>query len=275
LDTDQSDLRWEDPSWRDETVLERALRVPTDVRLWAVAAAVRRGWEPERVSALSGIDVWFVRAIQRIVSLEQPLAEAPLTPEALWEAKRLGYADRTIAALRGTTEEAIRSLRHAWGIVPVHKLVDTCAAEFEAETPYYYTTYEDEDEAPPLPPPKVAVLGAGPIRIGQGIEFDYCSVKAAQALRRAGHAAIMLNNNPETVSTDFDASDRLYVVPLDAESVIDVLVHESAGRPDAMPPVVVQFGGQTAINLAADLAAAGVPILGTDREAIDVAEDRR
>ena len=275
LDTDQSDLRWEDPRWQDAAELERALRVPTDLRLWAVAAAVRRGWEPERVSELSRIDVWFVRAIQRIVALEQRLVSEPLTPELLWEAKRLGYSDRTIAALRGTTEEAIRTQRYQLGIVPVHKLVDTCAAEFAAETPYFYATYEDEDEAPPLAPPKVAVVGAGPIRIGQGIEFDYCSVKAAQALHRSGVAAIMLNNNPETVSTDFDASDRLYVVPLDAESIIDVLAHEAGGRLDALPPVIVQFGGQTAINVAADLAAAGVPILGTDQEAIDIAEDRR
>jgi len=275
LDTDQSDLRWEDPRWQDAAELERALRVPTDLRLWAVAAAVRRGWEPERVSELSRIDVWFVRAIQRIVALEQRLVSEPLTLELLWEAKRLGYSDRTIAALRGTTEEAIRTQRYQLGIVPVHKLVDTCAAEFAAETPYFYATYEDEDEAPPLAPPKVAVVGAGPIRIGQGIEFDYCSVKAAQALHRSGVAAIMLNNNPETVSTDFDASDRLYVVPLDAESIIDVLAHEAGGRLDALPPVIVQFGGQTAINVAADLAAAGVPILGTDQEAIDIAEDRR
>jgi carbamoyl-phosphate synthase large subunit len=275
LETDQTDLTWEDSRWQDPSALEQALRIPTDQRLWAVAAALRRGWTPEHVSALSGIDTWFVRAIQRLVEMEQRLASEPLTAELLWEAKRLGFADRTIAALRTTTEQEIRAQRLALGLAPVYKLVDTCAAEFAAETPYFYATYEDENEAPPLDSPKAVVIGAGPIRIGQGIEFDYCSVKAAQALHRAGVAAIMLNNNPETVSTDFDASDRLYVTPLDAESVLDVLRHEASSQYDQLPAVIVQFGGQTAINLAADLAAAGVPILGTDQDAIDLAEDRR
>lgn len=148
LETDQTDLTWEDSRWQDPSALEQALRIPTDQRLWAVAAALRRGWTPEHVSALSGIDTWFVRAIQRLVEMEQRLASEPLTAELLWEAKRLGFADRTIAALRTTTEQEIRAQRLALGLAPVYKLVDTCAAEFAAETPYFYATYEDENEAP-------------------------------------------------------------------------------------------------------------------------------
>lgn len=275
LDSEQADLRWEAPEWQDPVALEQALRVPTDLRLWAMAAALRRGWSAERVSQVSGIDVWFVRAIQCLVAFERRLAEEALTPELLWQAKRLGYADETIAELTGKGVGQVRAWRRELGIIPVAKPVDTCAAEFAAETPYYYTTYEDEHEAPPLPRPKAVVLGAGPIRIGQGIEFDYCSVKAVQALRRSGVRAIMLNNNPETVFTDFDASDRLYVVPLDAESVLDVLEREAGYDPASFPPVIVQFGGQTAINLAGKLAEAGIPILGTSEEAIDIAEDRK
>jgi len=276
LETDQRDLLWEDPAWDDPERLLESVRRPNDLRLWALAAALRRGYTPEELSELSGIDPWFTRKLHTIVALERRIAEEPLSDALLWEAKRAGFADHTMSALSGVPVEEIRHRRWQAGFVPVYKMVDTCAAEFEAATPYFYSTYEDEDEASPLPGPKAAVIGSGPIRIGQGIEFDYCSVKAAQALHEAGVAAIMLNNNPETVSTDFDASDRLYVEPLDEESVYEVLRHETRGQdPAALPPVILQFGGQTAINLAQPLARLGVPILGTSDEVIDIAEDRR
>ncbi|MCM8748944.1 carbamoyl-phosphate synthase large subunit [Thermomicrobiaceae bacterium CFH 74404] len=276
LETDQRDLLWEDSAWDDPERLLESVRRPNDLRLWALAAALRRGYTPEELSELSGIDPWFTRKLRNIVALERRIAEEPLSDALLWEAKRAGFADHTMSALSGVPLEEIRHRRWQAGFVPVYKMVDTCAAEFEAATPYFYSTYEDEDEASPLPGPKAAVIGSGPIRIGQGIEFDYCSVKAAQALHEAGVAAIMLNNNPETVSTDFDASDRLYVEPLDEESVYEVLRHETRGQvPAALPPVILQFGGQTAINLAQPLARLGVPILGTSDEVIDIAEDRR
>jgi carbamoyl-phosphate synthase large subunit len=275
LETDQRDLLWEDPAWDDPEWLLDAVRRPNDLRLWALAAALRRGFSPEQLSQVSGIDPWFTRKLNRIVGLERRIALGPLTTELLWEAKRAGFADRTLSVLSGIPVEDIRHRRREAGVEPVYKMVDTCAAEFEAATPYFYSTYEDEDEALPLDQPTAVVIGSGPIRIGQGIEFDYCSVKAAQALREAGVAAIMLNNNPETVSTDFDASDRLYVEPLDEESVFAVLRHEAGGQGHKVPPVILQFGGQTAINLAQPLARLSVPILGTSDEVIDIAEDRR
>ncbi|HEX8731155.1 MAG TPA: carbamoyl-phosphate synthase large subunit, partial [Ktedonobacterales bacterium] len=180
-----------------------------------------------------------------------------------------------IATARGETAPQIAQRRREWGITPTFKMVDTCAGEFEARTPYFYSTYEQENEAQALPGSKAVVLGSGPIRIGQGIEFDYCSVRASQALREAGVRSVMINSNPETVSTDFDMSDRLYFEPLDAESVIAILRNEAAAFDGALPPVVTQFGGQTAIGLAAPLAAAGAPILGTSVDSIDLAEDRR
>ena len=275
LEIDQRDLLWEDPAWDDPEWLVDSVRRPNDMRLWALAAALRRGFSPELLSELSGIDSWFTRKLERIVNLERRLALGPLTSELLWEAKRAGFADRTISVLSGVPVEEIRHRRKESGIEPVYKMVDTCAAEFEAMTPYFYSTYEDEDEAIPLDTPKAVVIGSGPIRIGQGIEFDYCSVKAAQALHQAGLSAIMINNNPETVSTDFDASDRLYVEPLDEESVYEVLRHEAGGQACELPPVILQFGGQTAIDLAQPLARLSVPILGTPDEVIDTAEDRR
>jgi carbamoyl-phosphate synthase large subunit len=268
----------------------------TDIRLWRLFDAVRAGDSDEALAALharTGIDHWFLAKIRVIVRMERQLAADPLTPALLRRAKRLGFADAQIAAQVSqwppegadlpdgpATPQAVRALRRKWGIVPTYKMVDTCAAEFAAETPYFYSTYEQENEAEPLTGRKAIVLGSGPIRIGQGIEFDYCSVRAASALREYGVASIMLNSNPETVSTDFDMSDRLYFEPLDAESVLDVLENEveSGAGPtdnDTLPPVVVQFGGQTAINLAAPLATAGAPILGTSVDHIDLAEDRR
>src|SRR5487761_2067089 len=245
---------------------------PNDVRLWRLLDALH---------GETGIDRWFLAKLRRIVRMEQRLARQPLTPTLLREAKRMGFADQQIAAARagrsdaqGETAQSIAATRREWGIRPTFKMVDTCAAEFEARTPYFYSTYEVENEAPPLSGAKAVVLGSGPIRIGQGIEFDYCSVRASQALRAEVVRSIMINSNPETVSTDFDMSDRLYFEPLDAESVIAILQNETDGD-DALPPVVTQFGGQTAIGLAAPLAAAGAPILGTSVDSIDLAEDRR
>ncbi len=282
LENGTQDLAWEAPEWQETDgeaqILDLVAR-PTDLRLWALAAALRRGYTPEELSTRSGYDPWFTRKLARLVATEREIAAAStdIGPALLWRVKRMGFSDRQIARLTGLPTEEIAARRRAAGIEPVYKTVDTCAAEFTAVTPYFYSTYEEEDEATPLPGPKAVVLGSGPIRIGQGIEFDYCSVQAAQSLDRAGVASIMINSNPETVSTDFDTSDRLYFEPLDDESVIEVIRHEAmAGSATPIDtPAVVQFGGQTAINLAAPLDRAGVPIIGTSRDVIDTAEDRR
>ncbi|MCC6944985.1 MAG: carbamoyl-phosphate synthase large subunit, partial [Thermomicrobiales bacterium] len=278
LESDQKDLLWEDLAWDDsEGALWEQIRRPNDLRLWAVAAALRRGASPERVSEVSNIDPWFTRKLKRIVDLERRLASEELTPKLLWTAKRHGFSDVQIARISGRKVEEVREARYCNGIVPVYKMVDTCAAEFEAVTPYFYSSYDEENEAIPLDGDRAVVVGSGPIRIGQGIEFDYCSVQAARSLHDAGRASIMINSNPETVSTDFDTSDRLYFEPLDEESVSEVLRHESNsnGRAGELPPVILQFGGQTAINLAEPLSERGTPILGSALEAIDIAEDRR
>ncbi|MEW6769918.1 MAG: carbamoyl-phosphate synthase large subunit [Bacillota bacterium] len=252
-----------------EEDLEKKLTVPNDERLFIVAEALRRGFTVERLASLTQIDPWFLEKIGKIIAFEKRLEiERGFGPQRLEEAKRLGLSDRTIAELTAVTETEVRERRGTIGLQPVYKMVDTCAAEFEAETPYYYSAYETEDEAPPEAGRKVAVLGSGPIRIGQGIEFDYCSVHCVWALRREGVKALIINNNPETVSTDFDTADRLYFEPLVAEDVINILQKE---QPDG---VVVQFGGQTAINLAKPVAAAGFRILGTSVEDTDIAEDR-
>ncbi len=251
--------------------LENKLSTPTDERLFAIAEAFRRGWMVEEVHQLTNIDPWFLEKIRGIVRFEERLSSAGLeglTKELLHEAKRKGFSDKYIAQLVKADPEEIRRRRKTFHIEPVYKMVDTCAAEFEAATPYYYSAYEVEDEATPSDRNKVVVIGAGPIRIGQGIEFDYCSVHCVFALRELGYEAIIVNNNPETVSTDFDTSDRLYFEPLTAEDVLNVVEHE---KPLG---VVVQFGGQTAINLAGPLHRAGVRILGTSFESIDLAEDR-
>ncbi len=273
LESDAPDLLWESPAWAEHDALLAAIRQPNDERLWALAAALRRGVSEEEIVALSSIDAWFVHELGRIVEMERRLRREPLTDDLLWEAKRFGFSDEQISAASGAPEPHIREQRYAAGITPVYKMVDTCAAEFEAATPYYYSTYDEEDEAPPIEEAKAVVIGSGPIRIGQGIEFDYCSVQAAQSLRNAGTAAIMINSNPETVSTDFDTSDRLYFESLDRESVGEVLRHEGCGDP-ANVPVILQFGGQTAINLASPLTDRGVPVLGSSVDTIDLAEDR-
>ena len=278
-------LLWEAPAWVDVNdpidFTDRYLRgAPTDDRLWRLFAALRRGAPPELLHERTGIDKWFLRKIARIVRFaEEDLQGKTPTPALLRSAKRLGFADADIATLTGMLAADVRRLRAQWGIRPVYKMVDTCAAEFEAVTPYFYSTYEQENEASPLVGPKAVILGSGPIRIGQGIEFDCCCVQSAAALRERGVAPIMVNSNPETVSTDFDASARLYFDPLDEESVAAVLENELGGDfvPSSTPaiPVLVQFGGQTALNLSERIADLGGEIAGTSADAIAVAEDRR
>ncbi|MCH7594482.1 MAG: carbamoyl-phosphate synthase large subunit [Chloroflexi bacterium] len=275
-------LLWQDPEWENGNFDLH----PTDDRIWKMAAALRRGWTPEEVSELTGVDPWFTRALHRITLMERRLLAEDLTPGLLWDAKRLGFSDAQVGTLSDLLPEQVRTQRLEWGLRPVYKMVDTCAGEFEAETPYFYSTYEEENEALPLKGKKAIVLGSGPIRIGQGIEFDYCSVHAAWALQRSGLGAVMVNSNPETVSTDFDTSDRLYFEPLDDESVRDIIENESgfalsqdgvegeAGVGEGLTPTIVQFGGQTAINLSQALAVAGMPILGSSASSIDQASDR-
>ena len=273
LEMRSRDLLWEDTTW-SAADLERLIREPNDQRLWAVMAALRRGVLPETISDWSGIDEFFVRKLLNVVVCERELLQAEqLTPALARRAKRLGFSDRQMGNLLDDMPERIRDRRRAWNIRPTYKMVDTCAAEFEAVTPYFYGTFETENEAPPLKGWKVVVLGSGPIRIGQGIEFDYCSVRAAMSLREHRVQSIMINSNPETVSTDFDASSRLYFEPLDDESVRDILENETTPE-GAAPPILAQFGGQTAINLAEPLVHAGYSLLGSDLRAIDVAEDR-
>ncbi len=298
----------------DDAGLRDALTRPTHRRLQAIYTALVRGWSPAQIEAISGIHPWFLARLAKIAQAASRLGQARLpllvgagemsagpagrtgeirphpgplpagegemleymgNPGEQTEAKRLGFGDAQLEALAGVTSTlpgaTVRAARQAAGIRPVYKMVDTCAGEFEASTPYFYSTYGGEDEAPPLPGPKAIILGGGPIRIGQGIEFDYSAVHAVRTLREAGIGAIMINNNPETVSTDYNISDRLYFEPLNLEDVLNIIEHEGAGLLGVIP----QFGGQTALNLVAPLAQAGVPILGTAPEAIAMAEDRR
>jgi carbamoyl-phosphate synthase large subunit len=251
----------------DEEIL-RAIGEGDDRRLFLLAEALRRGADPEELFRRTGVTRFFLDKIKGIVELEAEIRDRGLSPQLLREAKRRGISDAQIATLSGLEEEEVRLRREAEGIVPVYKMVDTCAAEFEAATPYFYSTYEREDESRPGRRPRVVVLGSGSIRIGQGIEFDYSSVHAVWALREMGYEAVIVNQNPETVSTDFDVSDRLYFEPLVFEDVMNVIERE---RPIGVLP---QFGGQTAINLVGPLHRAGVAILGTSPEGIDRAEDR-
>ncbi len=271
LEVSGRSLLWGAASWQGDA--EPPLQA-TDERLWALFAHLRRDVSPAELSARTAIDPWFTERLGRIVAMERRLLAEELTPALLREAKRMGFADAVIAELADRLPEQVRSLREGWGIRPVYKMVDTCAAEFDVQTPYFYSCYEQENEALPLERERMLVIGSGPIRIGQGIEFDYCSVQAARALRRAGVAAILANSNPETVSTDFDTSDRLYFEPLDEESIRDLLANE-AGKTGEAPASIVQFGGQTAVNMAAVLGRAALPVAGSQPEAIDLAEDRR
>jgi carbamoyl-phosphate synthase large subunit len=266
-------LLWEDHAWSRAEGLRSYPLHPNDLRLWAITAALRRGTAPHDLSRITGIDPWFVYKLNNIVDMEQRLLSGPLEPELLRDAKRLGFSDAQVGTLADRLPEQIRQLRHEWHIRPTYKMVDTCAAEYDAESPYFYSTYEQENEAEPLEGQKAVVIGSGPIRIGQGIEFDYCCVHSAWTLREAGVKSILVNSNPETVSTDFDTSDRLYFEALDEEGVRGIL--ENEGCDGSVPPSIVQFGGQTPINLVGFLARNNLPILGSSAEAIDMAEDRR
>lgn len=274
LEIEGRNLLWENGDWINDGkfVAWEFIKGATDFRLWALMAALRRDVSPEELSRISGIDVWFLSALRRIVDMERSLLNRNLTPQLLRECKRKGFTDEQIGTLSDVLPAKVRELRKNWGITPVYKMVDTCAAEFEAATPYFYSTYDSENEALPLKGNKTVVIGSGPIRIGQGIEFDYCSVHAAWALRDENIQSIMVNSNPETVSTDFDTSDRLYFEPLDQESLLDVIENEEINN--VSPPTIVQFGGQTALNLSQEIHRAGHPILGSSAEAIDIASDR-
>jgi carbamoyl-phosphate synthase large subunit len=251
--------------------LENLLRTPNSKRIFQIHEALRRGMKVDRIYALTSIDPWYLNNLKQIVDMEERLRLAGfsgLDRDLLRFAKQYGFSDRQLAWLTRTSEDDIRELRANLGQRPVYKLVDTCAAEFEAYTPYYYSTYETEDETRISDRRKVIILGSGPNRIGQGIEFDYCCVHASFALKELGIESIMVNSNPETVSTDYDTSDKLYFEPLTREDVLNIIERE---KPEG---VIVQFGGQTPLNLAVPLAKAGVPILGTSPDSIDRAEDR-
>lgn len=246
----------------------KQLHSADDERIFVVAQALRQGVLSDEIRKITGIDRFFIEKINRIVTLEQQLGGGTLSAGLLTEVKKAGFSDRAVARFTGSDEAAIRKLRSELHVTPSYKMVDTCAAEFESLTPYYYSTYTEQDEVTPLNGRKVLVLGSGPIRIGQGIEFDYCSVHSAWALREASVNSVIINNNPETVSTDFDTSDSLYFEPLTPEDVLNIVAKE---QPEG---VIVQFGGQTAINLAAPLYQAGVAIKGTSVDNIDRAENR-
>ena len=286
LEVGNRSLLWEDPRWKEGADKAATRKTAAkqlagcsfplnanDERLWALMAALRRDADPMALARETGVDPWFLYKMANIVAMEKRLLSEPLTPDLLRRAKRMGFSDEQIGVLADRLTEQVRFLRRQWGIRPAYKMVDTCAAEFDAATPYFYSTYDQENEAEPEPVKKALVIGAGPIRIGQGIEFDYASVHSVWALEQAGYKALIANSNPETVSTDFDTSDRLYFEPLDEEAVRDIL--ENEGGDNSPPPSIVQFGGQTAINLAGALSKASMPILGSSAEAIDLAEDRR
>lgn len=249
--------------------LRDRLKIVDDQRIWVIAEALRKGLSYDEIHEITMIDVWFIDKLAAIVEMEDALKKGPLTTELLREAKRMEFPDNVIGRLTGMAEADVKKLRYDNGITAVFKIVDTCAAEFAASTPYYYSTFGGECEAKPTDgKKKVLVLGSGPIRIGQGIEFDYCSVHATWAFARAGYETIIINNNPETVSTDFDIADKLYFEPLTPEDVENIVNIE---KPDG---AVVQFGGQTAIKLTESLMKMGVSILGTKAEDVDAAEDR-
>src|SRR5712672_1936411 len=255
----------------DRETIEKELGEPGPERIWYVGDAFENGFTLEEVHRLTHIDPWFLDQIKQIVELEMRLDDTRLedvSKEELFELKRKGFSDRRLAYLFNSDEKKVRAKRHKLGIRPVYKRVDTCAAEFETKTAYLYSTYEEECEAEPTQNKKIMVLGGGPNRIGQGIEFDYCCVHAALALREDGFETLMVNCNPETVSTDYDTSDRLYFEPLTFEDVMEIIAKE---KPEG---VIVQYGGQTPLKLAKALAAAGAPIIGTTPDAIDMAEDR-
>ncbi|MDA7882545.1 carbamoyl-phosphate synthase large subunit, partial [Akkermansiaceae bacterium] len=244
--------------------IERKLHVPNAERIFWLKVAFEQGWTIEEIFDATQIDPWFLENMRVIVEEGKDLANLDLR-----RAKKLGFSDVQIAHARGISQDDVRAERKEKGIIPTYRLVDTCAAEFEAATPYYYSTYGDENEARESDAKKIVILGGGPNRIGQGIEFDYCCVHASFALRELGYESVMVNSNPETVSTDYDTSDKLYFEPLTLEDVLNICDQE---KPDG---VIVQFGGQTPLNLAADLERHGVPIIGTSPKSIELAEDRK
>ncbi len=258
------------PAEARRELIQEGLRIPGPDRLWTIARAYREGWTEDEIYRASGVDPWFLAHLAELVELEEEAAAPGLLDDefSLRYLKQNGFSDLEIAGRQGVEEKLVRAARHRLGVRPVYKQVDTCAAEFEAHTPYLYSTYEQEDEAPPTAREKIIILGGGPNRIGQGIEFDYCCVHAVMALAEAGFEAIMVNCNPETVSTDYDTSDRLYFEPLTLEDVLEIIHREKPAG------VIVQFGGQTPLKLALALKEAGAPIIGTSPESIDLTEDR-
>lgn len=248
--------------------LTEKMKLKDDQRMFAIAEAMRKGMSVESIHDLTKIDIWFLNAINNIVEMENRIKNEEITVELLREAKEMGISNEDMCELSGINVEKLERMEEENEIIPVYKVVDTCSGEFDAQTPYYYSCYEDEDENVISDRKKVVVIGSGPIRIGQGVEFDYCCVHGAWALKEAGYEAIMINNNPETVSTDFDTADKLYFEPLDIEHVMNIIRRE---KPEG---VVVQLGGQTAINLAGELSRRGIKILGSSFESIDLAEDR-
>lgn len=268
LETGQFGLSLKNGSEMSDEWIEQRIRRAGDERLFFIGEALRRGVTVETLHDWSMIDVFFLRKLENIVKFEAILKENPFDETTLYKAKRMGFADVTIAELWNSDERAVYDFRKEQGIIPVYKKVDTCAGEFESDTPYFYGTYEEENEFIQSEKKSVLVLGSGPIRIGQGVEFDYATVHSVWAIQQAGYEAIIVNNNPETVSTDFSISDKLYFEPLTLEDVMHIIDLE---QPEG---VIVQFGGQTAINLAAGLEARGVKILGTSLEDIDRAENR-
>ncbi|MBO1510485.1 carbamoyl-phosphate synthase large subunit [Metabacillus bambusae] len=268
LESDVDYLRLKDAETFTDELVEKRIRKAGDERLFYIAEALRRGVTKEQIHEWSKIDLFFLMKIEKIISFEKIIKENPYELTTLQKAKEMGFADAEIANLWNSNEREVYELRKQANIIPVYKMVDTCAAEFESATPYFYGTFEDENESIVSERESVVVLGSGPIRIGQGVEFDYATVHSVWAIKEAGYEAIIVNNNPETVSTDFSISDKLYFEPLTVEDVMHIIDLE---KPKG---VVVQFGGQTAINLASELEARGVKILGTTLEDLDRAEDR-
>jgi carbamoyl-phosphate synthase large subunit len=263
---------WRAPADTPVSLLREKIATARPDRIHWLLVALERGISSKEMVELTKIDPWFIQQMQEIVAVNRRLASVTIetvSEDLLREAKRVGTSDEQLAQLWKTTPAAVRHCRTKEHIAPVFKRVDTCAAEFESFTPYMYSTYEDEDESEPTDKPKIVILGSGPNRIGQGIEFDYCCCHASFALREDGYETVMINCNPETVSTDYDTSDRLYFEPLTLEDVLSVVDRE---KPQG---VIVQFGGQTPLNLALELKRNGVPIIGTAPESIDLAEDRR
>ncbi len=255
-------------SMGNQELLER-LKNPDDLRIWIIAEAARRKWRKEFIEEISGVNKWFISKLFNIVEFENVLRDAHLNEEIIRIAKKMGFSDEEIGFFAERSPEDVKLRRLELGIIPSTKPVDTCSGEFDSVTAYYYNTYNGVNEIAPIEEKNVLVLGSGPIRIGQGIEFDYCAVHSAQAVKKLGYKSIMLNNNPETVSTDYDCSDRLYFEPITFEDAMNIIEKE---KPEG---VLVQFGGQTAIKMAGKLHKAGVKILGTSFEGIDLAEDRK